>query len=123
MIRFLAVFVLENNVSRETRLLKQQLQRTRNKKKSYLSIALCKESDRINMVVIVQPQLHLITITWSTGREQINADMFEHTEITGSIFRGFYEAYNELGGGFLKSIYKRFYIVNCLKVCSLCLRS
>ena len=32
----------------------------------------------------------------------MNADRFQYKEITDSILRSFYEAYNELGDGFLE---------------------
>lgn len=39
-------------------------------------------------------------------------DNFKHKEITDIIIKGFYEVYNELGDGFLESIYeKALYIV------------
>jgi len=42
----------------------------------------------------------------------MNAAMFKHKEITGIILRSFYEAYNELGDGFLESVYENaLYIV------------
>ena len=43
---------------------------------------------------------------------QINADDFKHQEITEKIIKGFYEVYNELGHGFLESVYEEaLYIV------------
>jgi GxxExxY protein len=43
---------------------------------------------------------------------QINADDFKHQEITEKIIKGFYEVYNELGPGFLESVYEEaLYIV------------
>ena len=40
------------------------------------------------------------------------ADMFKHKEITDIILRSFYEVYNELGNGFLESVYESaLYIV------------
>ncbi len=36
----------------------------------------------------------------------MNADMLKHKEITDIVLKGFYEAYNELGGGFLESVYE-----------------
>jgi len=42
----------------------------------------------------------------------MNADMFKHKEITDIILKSFYEAYNELGDGFLESVYENvLYIV------------
>jgi len=42
----------------------------------------------------------------------MNADMFEHKEITDIILKSFYEAYNELVDGFLESVYENaLYIV------------
>jgi len=42
----------------------------------------------------------------------MNADSFKHKEITDIIFRSFYEVYNELGDGFLESVYENaLYIV------------
>jgi hypothetical protein len=35
---------------------------------------------------------------------QMNAGMFKHKEITDIILRTFYEAYNELGDGFLEFV-------------------
>ena len=35
----------------------------------------------------------------------MNADRFKYKEITDIILRSFYEAYNELGDGFLESVY------------------
>ena len=32
---------------------------------------------------------------------------FKHKEITDKIIRGFYDVYNELGHGFLESVYER----------------
>ncbi len=43
---------------------------------------------------------------------QMNADRFKYKETTDIILRSFYETYNELGDGFLKSVYKNaLYIV------------
>ncbi|MCP4366861.1 MAG: GxxExxY protein [Deltaproteobacteria bacterium] len=40
-------------------------------------------------------------------------DMLKHKEITDIILKGFYEAYNELGNGFLESVYENaLYIVS-----------
>ncbi len=36
----------------------------------------------------------------------MNADRFEYKEITDIILRSFYEVYNELGNGFLESVYE-----------------
>jgi len=36
----------------------------------------------------------------------MNTDRFKHKEITDIILKGFYEVYNELGGGFLESVYE-----------------
>jgi len=36
----------------------------------------------------------------------MNADRFKYKEITDIILRSFYEAYNELGDGFLESVYE-----------------
>jgi len=42
----------------------------------------------------------------------MNADMFKHKEITDVILKSFYEVYNELGDGFLESVYESaLYIV------------
>ncbi|MEC4685529.1 MAG: GxxExxY protein [Nitrospirota bacterium] len=42
----------------------------------------------------------------------MNADVFKHKEITDIILGSFYEVYNELGDGFLESIYENaMYIV------------
>ena len=42
----------------------------------------------------------------------MNADRFKYKEITGIILRSFYEVYNELGDGFLESVYENaLYIV------------
>ncbi len=42
----------------------------------------------------------------------MNADRFKYKEITDIILRSFYEVYNELGGGFLESVYENaLYIV------------
>ena len=42
----------------------------------------------------------------------MNADGFKYKEITDIILRSFYEAYNELGDGFLESVYENaLYIV------------
>ena len=42
----------------------------------------------------------------------MNADRFKYKEITDIILRSFYEAYNELGDGFLESVYENaLYIV------------
>ena len=42
----------------------------------------------------------------------MNADSFKHKEITDIILRSFYEAYNELGDGFLESVHENaLYIV------------
>jgi hypothetical protein len=49
----------------------------------------------------------------------MNADRFKYKEITDIILRSFYEAYNELGDGFLESVYENaLYIV--LTVYGLC---
>jgi GxxExxY protein len=43
---------------------------------------------------------------------QMYADDFKHQEITEKIIKGFYEVYNELGHGFLESVYEEaLYIV------------
>ena len=48
----------------------------------------------------------------SRGLTQINADDFKHQEITEKIIKAFYEVYNELGHGFLESVYEEaLYIV------------
>ena len=36
----------------------------------------------------------------------MNENIFKHTDITSSILRGYYEVYNELGHGFLESVYE-----------------
>ena len=36
----------------------------------------------------------------------MDADRFKYKEITDIILRSFYEAYNELGDGFLESVYE-----------------
>ncbi len=36
----------------------------------------------------------------------MNVDNFKYRDITEKIIRGFYEVYNELGGGFLESVYE-----------------
>ncbi|MDI6789430.1 MAG: GxxExxY protein, partial [Thermodesulfobacteriota bacterium] len=36
----------------------------------------------------------------------MNAARFKYKEITDIILRSFYEAYNELGDGFLESVYE-----------------
>jgi len=42
----------------------------------------------------------------------MNADRFKYKELTDIILRGFYEVYNELGDGFLESVYENaLYIV------------
>jgi len=42
----------------------------------------------------------------------MNADSFKHKEITDIILKAFYEVYNELGDGFLESVYESaLYIV------------
>ena len=42
----------------------------------------------------------------------MNTAMFKHKEITNIILRSFYEVYNELGDGFLESVYENaLYIV------------
>ena len=42
----------------------------------------------------------------------MNTAMFKHKEITDIILRSFYEVYNELGDGFLESVYENaLYIV------------
>ncbi len=42
----------------------------------------------------------------------MNADRFKYKEITDIILRSFYEVYNELGDGFLESVYESaLYIV------------
>ncbi len=42
----------------------------------------------------------------------MNTDRFKHKEITDIILKGFYEVYNELGDGFLESVYENaLYIV------------
>ena len=42
----------------------------------------------------------------------MNADRFKYKEITNIILGSFYEVYNELGDGFLESVYENaFYIV------------
>ena len=42
----------------------------------------------------------------------MNADRFKYKEITDIILRSFYEVYNELGDGFLESVYENaLYIV------------
>ena len=42
----------------------------------------------------------------------MNADRFKYKEITDIILKSFYEAYNELGDGFLESVYENaLYIV------------
>lgn len=48
----------------------------------------------------------------SRGLTQINAEDFKYREITEKIIKGFYEVYNELGQGFLESVYEQaLYIV------------
>ncbi len=43
---------------------------------------------------------------------RVNADRFKYKEITDIILRNFYEVYNELGDGFLESVYENaLYIV------------
>ena len=43
---------------------------------------------------------------------RVNADRFKYKEITDIILRSFYEVYNELGDGFLESVYENaLYIV------------
>jgi len=43
---------------------------------------------------------------------QINTDRFKHKETTNIILKSFYEVYNELGDGFLESVYENaLYIV------------
>jgi GxxExxY protein len=43
---------------------------------------------------------------------QMYADEFKHKDITEKIIKGFYEVYNELGHGFLESVYEEaLYIV------------
>ena len=43
---------------------------------------------------------------------QMSADKLKYKEITDIILRGFYEVYNELGDGFLESVYESaLYIV------------
>jgi len=43
---------------------------------------------------------------------RVNTDRFKYKEITDIILKGFYEVYNELGGGFLESVYENaLYIV------------
>jgi hypothetical protein len=43
---------------------------------------------------------------------RVNTDRFKHKEITDIILRSFYEVYNELGGGFLESVYENaLYII------------
>ena len=42
----------------------------------------------------------------------MNSDRFKYKEITDIILRSFYEIYNELGDGFLESVYENaLYIV------------
>ncbi|MBW2662311.1 MAG: GxxExxY protein [Deltaproteobacteria bacterium] len=42
----------------------------------------------------------------------MNADIFKYKEITDIILRSFYEVYNELGDGFLESVYENaLYVV------------
>ena len=42
----------------------------------------------------------------------MNADRFKYKEITDIILRSFYEVYNELGDGFLESVYENaLYII------------
>ena len=42
----------------------------------------------------------------------MNADRFKYKEITNIILKSFYEAYNELGDGFLESVYENaLYII------------
>jgi len=42
----------------------------------------------------------------------MNADRFKYKEITDIILRSFYEVYNEIGDGFLESVYENaLYIV------------
>jgi len=36
----------------------------------------------------------------------MNSDRFKHKETTGIILKSFYEVYNELGDGFLESVYE-----------------
>lgn len=36
----------------------------------------------------------------------MNDNFFKHTDVTRSILRGYYEVYNELGHGFLESVYE-----------------
>jgi len=36
----------------------------------------------------------------------MNTDKFLYKEITDKVIRGFYETYNELGAGFLESVYE-----------------
>jgi len=36
----------------------------------------------------------------------MNEGILKHAEITETIIKGFYEVYNELGSGFLESVYE-----------------
>ena len=36
----------------------------------------------------------------------MNTDKFKHKKITNTILKSFYEVYNELGNGFLESVYE-----------------
>ncbi len=42
----------------------------------------------------------------------MNAAMFKYKEITDIILRSFYEAYNELGDGFLESVYENALMIS-----------
>ena len=54
----------------------------------------------------------LLNFPEGTLFNRVNADRFKHKEITDIILKGFYEVYNELGDGFLESVYENaLYIV------------
>ena len=49
---------------------------------------------------------------FSRGFTQMNTDKLKYKEKTDKIIRGFYEVYNELGCGFLESVYENaLYII------------
>jgi len=56
--------------------------------------------------------MRFIVLLFSHRFTQMNTDRLKHKETTDIILKSFYEAYNELGDGFLESVYKNvLYIV------------
>ena len=53
--------------------------------------------------MIVQPQIN----TDLPGSTRVSTPTLKHREITDKVIKSFYEVYNELGKGFLESVYEQ----------------